>query len=808
MISLTINGQTVEVPEGASILDAAGSAGIQIPTLCYHKDLSPFGSCRLCVVEVQGNRFPVTSCNLLAAQGMVIQTESPQLTRHRQVVLKTLLYTYYDGGYKRSNGRTGIDTDSELAYWTNVYGIDLPAAMAKQPRYPLDSDPNPYVWVDMNKCILCNRCVRACAEVQGRFVWSQAYRGFETRIVPGADTSMLQGRCESCGACVVYCPTGALDNKMSVHLGHPDRTVTTTCSYCSVGCQFDLHVKDAEPGGRVMRVASQPAAPVNGLHLCVKGRYGYDFIHRPDRLMRPRLREYLLEGKPRPAARGKWVEVDWDVALNVAAGGLREARDLGGPTSIGLLVSGKCLNEEIYLLNKLARQVLETNNIDRGVHLERANVLDSLVAAFGAGAMTNSLDDVAKNACACLVIGSNLTEQQPVFGARLRQAVLRQGTKLVVADPYPINIAEYGVLHLRYKPGTEPALLNGLMKIILENGWEDHPFIAAHTEGFEEFTAAIAGFSPDLVAEMTGIASEKLYQAARILATNRPMAVISGPGLGVNGAGGQAMAGLANLQLLLGNLGLPGGGVNPLRSENNAQGASDMGGRPDYYPGYQPVSGEARQKFEAAWGTPLPIGAGLTAAEMLAAAGAGKLQALCIFNEDPAASAWDGRTIRSCLEACNFTIVKDIFLSETARFADVLLPGVSFAEETGSFTNTERRIQLVRQAIQPIGEARAGWQIITELARRILAAGGRDIHPEGYASWDYAGTSEIMLEAAALTPIYAGVTHERLAGGEALHWPVESSDHPGTPVLHVGRFVRGRGKFIPVASLAHTAMAG
>lgn len=362
MIKLTINDKTIEAPEGVTVLRAAEMAGITIPTLCDHPNLTPYGGCRLCIVEVQGARLPMTACTLPASPGMVVTTETPALAESRRTVLELLLSNYY-----AENGANGHG--SQFFRWIEHYGIDAGKFMASQPRYPIDSDPNPFVHVDLNKCILCTRCVRACAEVQGRFVWNQAERGFETHIVAGAGTDMLDARCESCGACVAYCPTGALSNKMSIGAQQPDRLVTTTCTYCGVGCQFDLNVRGQGDDERVVRVTSNPDAPVNGMHLCVKGRYGYDFIHHPDRLTRPMVRKYLLEGLPRPKERGEWVEVDWDTALNITAGKLRFARDAYGPDSVGVLTSAKCLNEENYLMNKFARQVVGTNNIDHCARL-------------------------------------------------------------------------------------------------------------------------------------------------------------------------------------------------------------------------------------------------------------------------------------------------------------------------------------------------------------------------------------------------------------------------------------------------------
>jgi predicted molibdopterin-dependent oxidoreductase YjgC len=374
MINLTINGNNIEVPEGTTVLRAAESHGIIIPTLCDHPTLTPYGGCRLCVVEVKGARVPMTACTLPVSPGMVIETETPELAESRRTILELLLSNYYDENLERANGNGNLagspgEKDTEFLHWVRHYGIDPAAASAKKARYEINSDPNPFVHVDLNKCILCTRCIRACAEIQGRFVWSTAERGFETRLVAGADTDMLDARCESCGACAAYCPTGALDHKMSIDRGHPDRLVTTTCTYCGVGCQFDLNVKDNGNGGEIIRVTSNPEAAVNGLALCVKGRYGYDFIHHEERLKKPLVRKYLLDGTPRPKDRGEWVEVDWDVALNITANKLRSARDEFGADSVGILCSAKCFNEENYLMNKLARQVIGTNNIDHCARL-------------------------------------------------------------------------------------------------------------------------------------------------------------------------------------------------------------------------------------------------------------------------------------------------------------------------------------------------------------------------------------------------------------------------------------------------------
>jgi predicted molibdopterin-dependent oxidoreductase YjgC len=412
--------------------------------------------------------------------------------------------------------------------------------------------------------------------------------------------------------------------------------------------------------------------------------------------------------------------------------------------------------------------------------------------------MSNSMDDVANSAAALFIIGSNTTEQHPVFGTMLRRAVLKRKIPLVVADPRRIDITEFAVLHLQLKPGTDIALINGLMNIVLEKGWEDREYIARRTEGFEAFRAVVETYTPDRVAEITGLAVEQLYQAAEILATHKPMAVMWAMGITQHTVGVNNVMSLANLQMLLGNMGVPGGGVNPLRGQNNVQGACDLGGLPNVYPGYQAVTREqSRAKFEAAWGAPMSDQVGMTVTEMVPGILEGKIKALYILAEDPVMSDPNSDHARHCLEACDFVVLQDIFPTETSAYADVLLPGASFAEKTGTFTNTERRVQFARQAIEPLGEARADWRIIAELAKRVLAGGKRQVAGGTYAGWDYDDTAQIMAEVAALTPSYAGISHERLERGERLQWPVADATHPGTPILHVGQFARGRGKFTP-----------
>lgn len=418
--------------------------------------------------------------------------------------------------------------------------------------------------------------------------------------------------------------------------------------------------------------------------------------------------------------------------------------------------------------------------------------------------MSNSMDDVAEKAALFFIIGSNTTEQHPVFGAKLREAVIQRGARMIVADPRRIDITEfatpkYGGMHLRHRPGTDVALINGLMHIILKNGWEDQAFIADRTEGFDEFRAVVDEYTPEKVAQITNVPIEKLYAAAELMAASKPMAVMWAMGITQHIVGVRNVMDLANLQMLLGNMGVAGGGVNPLRGQNNVQGACDMGGLPNVFPGYQAVTNpELQAKFEAFWGVSLSPKVGMTVTELIPGILEGKTRALLVLGEDPVMSDPDTHHIRKCLTACEFLVLQEIFPSETAVYADVLLPGVTFAEKYGTFTNTERRIQLVRPAIHPLGEARPDWEITSGLAQRILALGGRDILAAPYAGWDYKDTSQIMAEIAAVTPSYAGISHTRLETGERLQWPVKSADHPGTPILHIGQFTRGKGKFMPI----------
>ncbi len=800
-ITIEINGQQVMAPADTTIYEAAASVGIEIPTLCHHPDLTPVGSCRLCLVQLEGQEIPVASCTEQVRQGAVVQTDSEELTSRRREILELLL--------SESDFSSDDLAGTELGRWIQEYDAQIQSRDVAARRFTVDSDPHPTIRVDLNQCILCTRCVRACDEVQGRFVWGVANRGAETQIVAGANQTMLEARCESCGACVAYCPTYALADRAALQAESAEQRVRTTCAYCGVGCQFDLNIKN----DRITHVTSaEPEAGPNGMALCVKGRYGYDFVHHSERLKVPKVRREILDGIERQPgdARGEWVDVDWNTALDLVATKLTSIHQESGSDALAFFSSAKCSNEENYLVQKMARQLFGTNNVDHCARLCHSSTVAGLAMAFGSGAMSNSMDDVAARSKALFVIGSNTTEQHPVFGAMLRQAVHLRGIPLIVADPRKIELTEFATLHLRQNPGTDVALLNGIMALVLQQSAEDRTFIAGRCEGFDEFAETVLKYTPDSVSEISGVPVSQLRQTAQILAEHRPAAVIWAMGITQHTTGVMNVLSLANLQMLLGNMGVPGGGVNPLRGQNNVQGACDLGALVNVFPGYQSVSDSAvRQKFEDAWKLDLGDSTrsstfsdqpGLTITEVISAAGKRDVRGLYILGENPVMTDPDINHVRRCLSRSEFVVLQEIFPSETSEYADVLLPGASFAERDGTFTNTERRIQQFRQAISPPGVARPDWEILSDLASRIL--GQREAVPTGpLAEWSYQSPSQIMQEIAALTPQYAGVSYRRLEAGERLQWPVVGESHSGTPILHVKQFTHGKGRFHAVEHL-------
>lgn len=769
MINVVIDGKSVSAPSGTSILKAAQSAGIEIPNLCYDPELTVFGACRLCVVEVEGFRNLAAACCTEAVEGMVVYTNTVPVVEARKVILELLLANHPEDCMtcqKFSN--------CKLADYAYLYGIRKGGFAGEKRNEPVDTS-NPCIERDMNKCILCGKCVRVCAEIQDRHVVDFSFRGFGTKITTAFDMPLGQSECVTCGSCVAVCPTGALTETMMKGQGRSweVKKVRTTCPYCGCGCNFDLNVKD----NRVIGVTSNPLSPVNGRHLCVKGRFGYDFIHSPERLTAPLIKE-----------NGEFKEVSWDAALKYVAGRLGEIRRRHGGDALAVLSSARCTNEENYLLNKFSRAVLGTNNIDHCARLCHASTVAGLALAYGSGAMTNSIREI-RDADFILVIGSNTTETHPIISLEIRKA-LKKGAKLAVADPRKIELAGLADFHLQLRPGTNVALINGLINVILEENLWDEEFIKNRTENFSAMREAALKYNPDYVAGITGVDAEIIRQAARAYARAGNAAILYAMGITQHSSGTNNVLAIANLAMLCGQIGKPASGVNPLRGQNNVQGACDMGALPNVFPSYQPVADIANvQKFSQAWGVQVPEKPGLTVGEMMDGAHMGHIKGMYIMGENPMLSDPDIQHVHKALESLEFLVVQDIFLTETAELADVVLPGTSFAEKDGTFTNTERRVQRIRKAIEPIGNTKPDWQIICSLAEQM-----------GYQQMKYSHPSEIMEEIARLTPIYGGICYDRLEE-QGLQWPCGDENHSGTPILHKDKFTRGLGKFHAVEYL-------
>lgn len=765
-LSLTIDGQDVNVPKGTTVLEACRLHGIAIPTLCHDPELTSAGSCRLCIVQIEGMRNLPPSCVTQVAQGMIVQTQNPKVRAARKTILELLVANHPLNCMTCQ--RMG---DCSLAQYAYEYGVTGACYPGERRQIPLD-EGNPFIIKDSNKCILCGKCIRVCDEIQGRSVLDFSFRGFDTQVGPAFNLPYHESECVFCGSCVSVCPVGALTEKKMVGRGRPweIKKVQTTCPYCGTGCNFDLNVKN----GKVIGVTSNLSAPVNGRALCVKGRFGMDMIYNSNRLATPLIRKD-----------GVLVPAEWDEALNLVATKFREIKETHGANALAALSSAHCTNEENYLMQKFMRAVIGTNNIDHCARVCHAPTVAGLAVSFGSGAATNSFEEIP-DAQVMFVIGANPTEAHPVVGTKMKQA-LAKGAKLIVVDPRQIELAECSDLYLRLRAGTDVALINGIMNIILANGWEDRKFISERTEGFAEFQDNIKNYPPDVVSRITGVPEEQLVEAARIYATADRAMIFYTLGITEHTTGTDNVMSLANLAMLTGNIGKKYSGVNPLRGQNNVQGSCDMGALPGDYPGYQKViNTEVRKKFEKAWGVTLDPDMGIMLPDMFAAAISKKLRAMYVMGEDPVVTDADANHVRKGLESLDFLVVQDIFMSETAKMADVVLPGASFAEKTGTFTNAERRIQMVNKAIEPIGNAKADGEIISELANRM-----------GYP-FSYDSVEEVMEEVASLTPLYGGVTHQRL-GTQGLQWPVPSVDHPGSKVLHQESFTRGKGLFVSVA---------
>lgn len=768
VITLKIDGQTRKVEAGQTLLQAAKANGIAIPHLCYDPRLTPTGACRLCLVELEGQPGLQTACTRLAEDGMVVRTNTEEIRVLRRQTLELFLSEH--------NCRCATcdkDGDCLLQDYAYEYRVD-------ESRYPSLAPPpggrnytsdNKAIVYDLSKCIRCQRCVKVCEEVQGARALTMRGRAGDVAVTTGFDVALYDSTCEVCGQCISTCPTGALYERAAVGRGKAKDLVKTRtiCPYCGVGCQIDLNV--SRDTGRIVRVTSPVGCIPNDGNLCVKGRFGMDFVAKTDRLTVPLIK-----------TNGAFREASWDEALDLVAKRFTELKQRYGSDALAGLSSAKTTNEDNFVMQKLVRAVFGTNNVDHCARLCHASTVAGLAQAFGSGAMTNSIEEI-RRAPLIFVIGSNTTDCHPVIGILIRQAVASGETTLIVADPRKISLARAAHIHLQQRPGTDVALINAMMRVILDEGLEDKTFIAERTEDFDKLRAAVADWSPEAAETITGVPADAIRRAARLFAKAPSASIVYSMGITQHTTGVDNVLSLANLSMLTGNIGKECAGMNPLRGQNNVQGSCDMGALPNVYSGYQRVDEPAiREKFERAWNVQLPDKGGLTLVEMLNASVEKKVRGLYVMGENLMLSDPDINHVREALQALDFLVVQDIFLTETAELADVVLPACAFAERDGTFTNTERRVQRVRKAVLPPGQAREDWRILCDVAGRM-----------GYPM-TYADVAAVFNEIAALTPIYGGITYDRIET-TGLQWPCPTPDHPGTKFLHRDRFTRGKGKF-------------
>lgn len=765
-VTLSIDNQEVTVPKGTTILEAAKTLGVEIPTLCHLKELAPDGSCRMCVVEVEGGRRGglTTACTAHCQEDMVVSTHSEKVVDSRRFILDLLL-----SNHKLECFSCGKNGDCQLQQYALDYGIDA-TSFTEGKRMPCHQEDtsNPFFSYDPEKCIMCRRCARVCQLRQGRDVLSIANRGFETKMMPSYGQAFDQSICESCGNCVSSCPTGALTAKdTKEYRKWETQKIPTTCPHCGTGCQMNLLVKN----NRLVGVEPLDG-PANKNLLCVKGKFAsYKFVGSGDRLTEPLIKR-----------NGIFEPASWEEALTLVSSKFNEIKAENGPDALAGFSCSRATNEDNYVFQKMVRAAFGTNNVDNCARVCHSASVHGLAQTLGSGALTNPIADITEDVDMILLVGSNPEEAHPVIGAQIRQAIQR-GTQVVVVDPRKINLVKDSALHLQVQAGTNVAFANGMMHVILKEGLADHHFIEERTEGFLDLEKMVADYTPEKVAEICHIHPEDLIQAARMYAKAEKAPIIYCLGVTEHSTGTEGVMSMSNLAMLVGKVGKPGCGVNPLRGQNNVQGACDMGCMPYDFPGYQKVNNpEVIDKFEKAWHVPLNRNTGLTSTKVLPAATAGNVKGLYIFGEDPIVTDPDTGHVRQALESLDFLVVQELFMTETAAYADVVLPGISYAEKDGTFTNTERRVQRVRKAVEPRGQAREDYEIFCEVMTRM-----------GYPC-AYESAKEIMKEISAVTPSFGGINYERLEK-ESLQWPCRSLTDPGTPIMHVGSFARGKGLF-------------
>jgi formate dehydrogenase major subunit len=753
MLNVVINRQPYEIAAGGSLLDALRSVDIRLPAMCHDDRLAPSGACRLCLVRIAGVDKPVTACTTRLTDGMEVETDTPELEAVRASLLEMLVRRYPAGAIQCA-------PDKPFHRAIEQCGLaDRAAVNAVDPA--LQDLSHPYIAVDMSRCIDCYRCVRICADVQGQFVWHLRNRGQETRVIPDGPT-LRESSCVACGACVDTCPTGALEDRRSTALSAPAEWTRTVCPYCGVGCEVSVGSRE----GRIVSARPVLDAPVSKGHLCVKGRYAFDFVHAGDRVTEPMLRQGT-----------EWRRVSWNEARAFVVERLQALSRQYGPDCIGILGSARATNEDNYAAQKLARVVIGTNNVDCCARVCHAPSAAALKRAFGAGLATNAFDDI-EAARAILVCGANATESHPIVGARIKQAA-RRGAQLIVIDPRRIELAAFADIHLPIRPGTNIPALNAMAYTIVSEELYDRAFIERRAAGFEEFVRFIADWTPDRAADICGVDAESIRQAARLYAARSPAMTVHGLGLTEHVQGTDGVTALINLALLTGNIGKRGAGVNPLRGQNNVQGAAHMGCDPAVLPGSLPIE-RGRDRFAERWGGPLPVSRGLNMLDMMDAALDGRLKGLWLMGYDLLPTNPNAADTARALRALDLVIVQDLFLTETARdCGSVFLPACSTFEKDGTFMNAERRIQRVRAAIRPLGASKPDWQIMCEVARAM-----------GSHGFTFASAEEIWNEVRDLCEGARGMRYERLDTA-GLQWPCPADDHPGTPILHGDSFPIG-----------------
>ena len=766
LVNLEIDGFKVSVPEGTSIMRAAASIGIDIPKLCATDSIEPFGSCRLCVVQIEGGRGMPASCTTPAAEGLKVVTQNQKLAEVRRGVMELYISDHpLDCLTCSSNG------DCELQDMAGAVGLrEVRYNPVETHLHAVKDESNPYFSFDPSKCIVCSRCVRACEETQGTFALTIDGRGFDSKVSPGQNEAFMDSECVSCGACVQACPTATLMEKSVIDHGQPEHAIITTCAYCGVGCSFRAEMK----GEQVIRMVPNKDGKANHGHSCIKGRFAFGYATHKDRITKPMIRASIKDA---------WQEVSWEEAINHAASELKRIQAKYGKNAIGGITSSRCTNEEAYLVQKLIRAGFGNNNVDTCARVCHSPTGYGLKQTFGESSGTQNFDSVMK-ADVIVLMGVNPTDGHPVFGSMMKKR-LRQGAKLIVIDPRNIDLVKTAHVqadyHLKLRPGTNVAVVNALAHVIITENLVDEEFVNARCDiaSFNKWRTFVSDVrhSPENTETITGVPAAEMRAAARLYATTKNGAFHYGLGVTEHSQGSTTVIGIANLAMATGNLGRDGVGVNPLRGQNNVQGSCDMGSFPHELPGYRHVSDpETHALFESAWQAPLSTEPGLRIPNMFDAALDGSYLGMYIEGEDIAQSDPDIIHVHNALRAMECVIVQDIFLNETAKFAHVFLPGASFLEKDGTFTNAERRISPVRKVMRPLA-GYADWEV-TQLLSNAL----------GYPM-NYSHPSEIMDEIARLTPSFNGVSYDKITELGSIQWPCNDETPEGTPIMHKDEFL-------------------